>query len=326
VTPLFCSTIIPTIGRPSLNRAVESVLSAIGSTDDCELIVVNDSGHPLPAAAWQQSDKAQIIATNRHNRSVARNCGAAVANGRYFHFLDDDDWLEPGALAAWRELATHSQAGWLYGGFRLVDNSGAALAEIQLTLAGNCFVQVMASEWIPLQASLIDAHAFFNVGGFAPLPSLLGGYEDIDLLRLIAHHYTLAGTHEIVANIRSGDQSSTTDYANMINQNRQSREKLLAAPGTLVRLRQSAATKDRAYWHGRIVYYYLASTRWNLRRRHLFTAIGRALHAVTAAALTGPHLLSHPFWRALTTPHHNQVRQLIEQRGLTLYQNTNWID
>jgi glycosyltransferase involved in cell wall biosynthesis len=326
VTALFCSVIIPTIGRPSLNRAVETVLAEINSTIDCELIVVNDSGQPLPPAAWQQSDKVQIIATSRRNRSVARNCGAAVARGRYFHFLDDDDWLEPGALAALRQLAIDSQAAWLYGGFRLVDNSGASLAEIQPTLTGNCFVQVMASEWIPLQASLIKAHAFFTVGGFAPLPSLLGGYEDIDLLRLIAHQYTLAGTDKIVANIRSGDQSSTTDYANMINQNRQSREKLLAAASTLARLHQAAAAdKDRAYWYGRIAYYYLASTRWNLRRNRFFTATSRALHALFTV-LTGPHFLSRQFWQALVKPHHNQVRQVVEQRGLALYQSTNWID
>jgi hypothetical protein len=42
---------------------------------------------------------------------------------------------------------------------------------------------VMAGEWIPLQASLIEAKTFFTVGGFNPL---ITGPEDIDLLRRIA--------------------------------------------------------------------------------------------------------------------------------------------
>ena len=325
--PLFCTTIIPTIGRPSLNRAVESVLAEISTVPDWKIIVVNDSCRPLPPEGWQLSEQVQIMATSQRNRSVARNCGAAVASSQYFHFLDDDDWLEPGAIAALRELARDSQASWLYGAFRLVDNQGKTLAEIQPSLSGNCFVQVMASEWLPLQASLIRADAFWAVGGFAPLHSLLGGYEDIDLLRMIAYEGEISGTQQIVSNIRSGDQSSTTDYANMNNQNRQSREKLLAAPQALSRLRRAVMeTNNTAYWHGRIFYYYLASIIWNWHQGRLWLSISRTVHALTSAALAGPAILSPSFWQALTRPHHNQVRQVIEQRGLALYNNTNWID
>lgn len=318
---MFCSTIIPTIGRPTLTRAVESVLNQEFAVEDFEVVVVNDSGKPLPDAEWQRSEKVQIIATNRHNRSVARNAGAAIARGRHLHFLDDDDWLLPGAFDGFWELARTTCAAWLYGGFRLVDNAEEIVAEVQPDQAGNCFIQVVASEWLPLQASLIDSKAFFAVGGFASLPSLLGGYEDIDLLRQIAQHYEIARVAQVVASIRAGDRESTTDYANMFNQNRQSREKMLNTPGAFTRMRESAraSTTDSAYWYGRIVYYYLASMRWNLRHKRLFVAASRSAYSIASFAIAGWRILSTSFWRGVLRPHHNQVRNAIDQLNFKWY-------
>ena len=41
---MFLSTVIATIGRPTLRRSVESLLSQQVAPDDYEVIVVNDSG------------------------------------------------------------------------------------------------------------------------------------------------------------------------------------------------------------------------------------------------------------------------------------------
>ena len=83
---MFCSTIIPTVNRPTLSRAVHSVLNQEFDRDDFEVIVVNDSGKQLPDAEWQKSDQVRVINTNRCKLSVARNTGAAIAKGRYLHF------------------------------------------------------------------------------------------------------------------------------------------------------------------------------------------------------------------------------------------------
>ena len=133
---MFCSTIIPTVGRPTLSRAVCSVLDQEFDHDEYEVIVVNDSGKPLRVEQWQKSARVRIIDTNRHNRSVARNAGAAIAKGKYLHFLDDDDWMLPGVFESFWELANTSQAAWLYGAFRLVDNSGHTITEIFPELKG----------------------------------------------------------------------------------------------------------------------------------------------------------------------------------------------
>src|SRR6185369_10393658 len=78
----FCTTIIPTIARPTLARSVESVLSQ-RFDQPFEIIVINDSGAPLPAAAWQQSAQVRVVDTPHRERSMARNTGAALARGRY---------------------------------------------------------------------------------------------------------------------------------------------------------------------------------------------------------------------------------------------------
>src|SRR3970040_2395364 len=109
---MFCSAIIPTVGRSTLTRAVESVLTQSLPASAFEAIVVNDSGVPLPEADWQKSGRVQVVTTNRRERSVARNTGAAAANGRYLHFLDDDDWLFPNAYRYLFELSQASHAKW----------------------------------------------------------------------------------------------------------------------------------------------------------------------------------------------------------------------
>src|SRR5918996_47358 len=145
---MLCSTIIPTIGRPSLSTAIQSVLDQGLGPDDLEIIVVNDSGKPLPIADWQEQPHTKVIETNRRNRSVARNVGAAASRGKYLHFLDDDDWMLPGAFETLLSAASSSKAAWVYGAFRLVDNSGATITEICPDETGNCCIQMMAWEWL----------------------------------------------------------------------------------------------------------------------------------------------------------------------------------
>ena len=49
---ILISTIIPTIGRDTLSRAVQSVLDQNCGEEKFEVIVVNDSGKALPGMSW----------------------------------------------------------------------------------------------------------------------------------------------------------------------------------------------------------------------------------------------------------------------------------
>jgi glycosyltransferase involved in cell wall biosynthesis len=296
---MFCSTIIPTVGRPTLTRAVESILKQTLGAKSFEVIVVNDSGQPLATAPWQTDERVQLINTQQRERSVARNTGAAAANGRFLHFLDDDDWLAPGALSHLYRLAQERPSAWLYGSTQLVDRNGRSLIQLHHRLNGNIFLPTLAGEWIPLQASLIDSRVFFNEGGFNPL---LSGPEDIDLLRRIALRHDIAGTEAIVAYMEWGSAGSTTDYDRHPTQSRWAREAILDEAGVFGRLHQSTCLQmgDKSAWYGRIARIYLTSAVWNWRQYRFWIASSRASYGLAATIKAAPHLFSIAFWRSLS--------------------------
>ena len=291
---MFLSTIIPTIGRPTLSRAVHSVLNQKFDHDDFEIIVVNDSGRPLPAEPWQAPERVQIINTNKRERCVARNTGAAIATGRYLHFLDDDDWLLPDALNSFWMLSQEAEgAAWLYGSSQLVDRQGKNIIQLHHNLNGNCFIHAIAGEWIPLQASCIRADTFFAVGGFHPL---VLATQDVDLCRRILLHGDLAGTSNLVACVGMGLENSVTDYTKAPLYSRWGREEILNQPGTFTRMRQSASS---GYWHGRIVRAYLTSAVWNLQYRQVIKSASRLTWGLINLILSAQYALSIKFWQAI---------------------------
>ena len=305
---MFCSTIIPTVGRSTLTRAVNSILSQSFDKDNFEVIVVNDSGRPLLAEKWQSSERVHIIHTNRRERSIARNTGAAVAKGKYLHFLDDDDWLFPNALNHFWELSQTAQAAWLYGSSQLVKRDGEELVQLHHGIKGNCFLQVMAGEWIPLQSSLIEAKLFHQLGGFSPL---ITGPEDIDLLRRICLHADVTETPNLIAYIERGDLGSTTDYAQHPEMSRRARESILYTSGVFQRMQAGAST---SYWFGKFLRIYVTSLVWNLRRKRIALVFSRLMFSILILMAAHIRIISKSFWKSFLTPY----QSLTFARGIEL--------
>jgi glycosyltransferase involved in cell wall biosynthesis len=289
---IFCSTIIPTVNRVTLSRAVCSILDQGFSESGSEVIVVNDSGNPLPDMEWMHSEWVHVIDTNRHERSAARNTGASVAKGKYLHFLDDDDIFLPGAMKAFWLHSQTSQAGWLFGGWQTTDNDGNLVNEFQPNLNGNIFSLLVAGEGLPLQASIVLSDHFFKAGAFDPT---IIGVEDRDLGRRMALVGDIAYVPTVVARIRIGEVGSTTNWAILAEDDRWGREKALSAPNAFNRLRASANSN---YLRGRVSRAYFASMVWNLQRKNGFMAASRLLSALLFAGLWA---FSPEFWRGLRT-------------------------
>lgn len=292
---MFSSTVIPTINRPTLYRAVCSVLEQDFTAEDFEVIVVNDSGQPLPFSEWQQNKQVLVINTNRCERSFARNTGAAIARGRYLNFLDDDDILLPSALAAFWELSQkRSDASWLFGSWQTVDNDGLPVDEFHPDLNGNIFSLLISGESLPLQASMLKTQDFFRVGGYDPAPSLTG-VEDRDLGRRIAYLGTIAHTPAMVAQVRIGLFGSSTNWATIAEGDRWGREKALQASKALKRLKASVRN---SYWRGRVSRAYFASMVWNLKQGNPLVSTSRLLSGL---AMTGLYIFSKGYWHGLRT-------------------------
>jgi glycosyltransferase involved in cell wall biosynthesis len=296
---VFVTYIIPTIGRASLAVSVKSVLTQNFHRAPVEVVVVNDSGIPLQEEDWQANPRVSMINTNRCERSYARNSGAAIAKGKYLAFLDDDDWILPGALEDfWQLSQRRPQAAWLYGGIQIVNEHGLVLREINSELNGNCFSQIMGGAWAPIQASIIRADAFFATGGYNPLISAI---EDEDLCRRIAFAWEFANTTTAVAVLFRGQTWKTsTNYLHAPINTKYSRELILRHPGAFRRLHTSA---DSSYWHGRNLRVYLSTVAWNMKHKRLFTAASRLFASLAAFGLSIPHAFSPVYWKGVKADH-----------------------
>lgn len=297
---MFCSVVIPTVNRPTLARAVESILQQPDlDPDEVEVIVVNDSARPLPRQAWQSASNVRILATNRRGVSIARNAGATIAVGRYLGFLDDDDWYAPRALETFRRLAEEApEAAWLYGGAEIVDEHGTALARRNLGVNGNGLAPILGGAWIPMQCSLIKSSVFFETGGFDPL---LGPGEEVDLCARVLMHGELANTAATTVFILRGTGWETAcDHSVDVEFNRKVRSKILGRAGAFSRIWASAGSP---YWKGRVFRSYFTSALWSFRGSRYLTGANRLLGALVTLAGSFFSLTSTDFWQAAKADH-----------------------
>ena len=296
---MFCSVIIPTIGRPTVKKAVRSVLDQPFSEAKVEVIVVNDSGRQLEFDDWVEDDRVTVIETHKRERNFARNSGAAVATGQYLLFLDDDDWILPGSLAEFYRLSQLQPGNaWLYGGILVVDETGGTLAEINSGLNNNCFAQILGGAWAPIQASIIKADAFFATGGFNPGISVT---EDLDLCRKIALIGDFSNTPATVGCLLRGSSWNTSsNYRQAAEDTKISRDLILSEPRAFSRLVQSAGS---AYWFGRVLKVYLSTVVLNLREKRLFAVISRVIYVFGVLLYAFRYLFARQFWAGVRADH-----------------------
>lgn len=290
---MLCSTVIPTVNRPSLERALKSAVAQGLGPDEHEIIVVNDSGSPLPDFEWLRLPQIQIVNTNRCNRSAACNTGAAVATGKYLKILHDDDYLLPGALCELIRVAETTGADWVYGALNRVDDDDELISVNAPVVHGNLFGHTVAGDSLHLSASLIRREAFFEVGCFNVG---LSTAEDLDLLSRISSNGTVMYTTSVVAGVRVGNWGNTTTQWNRSTlECRSIRE---GALDTLhARARITDSVKGDITLRGRCCRAYGISALLNFRAGRVLTGISRL---VAVVPLTSYHILQPAFWQGLT--------------------------
>jgi len=97
------SVIIPTIGRETLQRALDSV------ADADEIILVHDTDNKVRVATYSAGENCVDVVLSAMQGGdhgyPARMIGMRYASGTHLAFLDDDDVYLPGAIDAMRERA-----------------------------------------------------------------------------------------------------------------------------------------------------------------------------------------------------------------------------
>lgn len=104
------TVIVPTVGRASLARTLQSVASQAGENDEILVVAARTADrqkvlHAIPksAATWRLLTCREPLS---NHGDIERNLAIPHANGTHLCFLDDDDIYLPGALAAMRDRAT----------------------------------------------------------------------------------------------------------------------------------------------------------------------------------------------------------------------------
>ena len=106
-----------------LDDAIRSVVRQSVPAD--QIIVVDDGSTDHPEIVVSGYSRVHLIRQRNQGLSAARNTGLQAALCDKIIFLDPDDRLCQGAIEAGVEcFVCHSEAGFVYGGFRHIDAVG----------------------------------------------------------------------------------------------------------------------------------------------------------------------------------------------------------
>ena len=138
------SVIIPVYNvYPYLSRAVDSLLAQTFS--EFELILVDDGsddGSDKVCDRYAERDgRVTVLHQANAGAPAARNRAMEAAGGKYFFFMDGDDWAEPGMLEKLVSAAEASCAQVVVAGFSIdtVDEKGRVTRQVMQAACGKVY-------------------------------------------------------------------------------------------------------------------------------------------------------------------------------------------
>ena len=155
-----------TLITPNLNygRFLGDCLESVAGQDGVSVqhLVVDGGSTDDSAAVAARFSGVQWLTATQPGMSAAINDGFAQAKGDWVMWLNADDRLKPGALAAVREHLQRSQADVAYGSWDFIDEQGRFLRSVRVPRWSNfvhvhhhCFVGSTAAFY--RRTSVIDA-------------------------------------------------------------------------------------------------------------------------------------------------------------------------
>lgn len=166
------SYVVPSIGRDSLERLVQSIRSQ--QDIECEVIVVFDGVRPTISTTDNRFLKV-IPNEDALGPSRRRNEGATMAKSRFISFVDDDDWVSPRhGIDSLNALENNNGANVVVSGLAGLswEEPKRDYERIPPTFSPrgkhwNLSTDLSWESSLTKQSAVISKDAFFRIGGFS---------------------------------------------------------------------------------------------------------------------------------------------------------------
>jgi glycosyltransferase involved in cell wall biosynthesis len=132
------STTSVSVVIPAKNVAAyvgETIVSALAQGEVTEVIVVDDGStdNTISIVRAIRDPRLRLMTNDSAGVSAARNLGARHASGEWLLFLDADDRMRPGAVAALLAAARGApRAVLVYGDYNTIDSEGRQIGRRDL--------------------------------------------------------------------------------------------------------------------------------------------------------------------------------------------------
>src|SRR4051812_29640085 len=179
------SIIVPVFNRKAyLAAAIDSISKQ--TYDSYEVIVIDD-GSTDETVGYVECLRGDLISTIRQENqgvSLARNCGAKIARGKYLVFLDSDDVLFPWALQCYSDVISRCRpsvisARMLEFRDRLPFAESFAYGKPIVTMFDDYLASAESYSFVGASCIIVDSSIFARSNGFTPD---MDAAEDYDLL------------------------------------------------------------------------------------------------------------------------------------------------
>jgi glycosyltransferase involved in cell wall biosynthesis len=209
------SVVIPCYNQAHfLGEAIESALAQ--SYPHLEIVVVDDGSTDNTAVVAARYPGVRCVRQMNQGLAAARNTGLHDSTGSYLVFLDSDDRLLPGAVAAGLAvLHAHPECAFASGLCQYIAADGTSLPTPTPTpLTADYYSTLLRHTHIWMPAMVMHRRTVFEaVGGFDPS---VNPCADYDLYLRVAQKYPICSHQEVVAEYRRHGSNMTNDPALML--------------------------------------------------------------------------------------------------------------
>ena len=209
ITPLYNS-------ERFVGQTVESVLAQ--TYPHWEMIVVDDgstdNGVEIVRRYMAQDKRIRLYQQPNGGCAAARNRGLNEAKGRYYCFLDSDDYWDPTFLEEQLAFMAEKRAAIVTCSVRRVDENGVAILSPQIVPVRMTYFDILKSCNLPCLATMIDAGKFNNIRFCEELHNLRDDYALwLSLMKQTDYAY---GNQRVLANYRISSNQVTGNKRKVI--------------------------------------------------------------------------------------------------------------